>query len=90
MTKTLSKLKPETFAPLRNGEPFFIERLCKCRTDFKCKPKCSEWKKIRSSTRTEVLAFNSVIQYLNRYRPEIYKIGIIDDGYAFYRITREV
>ncbi len=89
MTKTLKKLKPESFVPLRQGEPFYIERLCKCRTDFKCSPKCSEWKRLRAGTRQEILAFNAVFGYLNQYRPEIYKVGIVDDGYAFYRISRE-
>ncbi len=86
MTKTLKKLKPETFAPIRPGDAFFIERLCKCRTDFKCKPKCAEWKRLFCRTRQETLAFTAVWNYLHRYRPEIFEVGIIDDGYAFYSI----
>ncbi len=81
MTKTLKKTK-ETFKPLSPLDVFYVERLCKCATETKCR--CDKsWRRIRDQN-----ALNQVLAYLNRYRPEIFEVGTINDDFAFYRVVR--
>ncbi len=76
------------FEPLRTDERFFVERLCKCKTDAPCKPQCHQWQRLPTATKAETLAFKAALSYFYKYNKEIFISGVAENDYAFYRIVR--
>jgi hypothetical protein len=63
-----------------------VERFCRCDGKYHVKKDCHKWKAVQNASKAHAKAFQMLLDYLNKYNPEIWSGDVVTLDYAKYRV----